>query len=169
MDTDDSCTQREDSHFALNTEACFANINYCSFASVNIVLNNVCMVVLVIPQICKCQVLGSSRWKKTVYVQTFSVLTVWDGIGSMKILGCVWTLGSVQYVGIMAGLLATVPHSPTCMYFLLLLFKNTFSPKEILLRKDDWIYYYKKDVYSKLNYAQIIHWGSNHSFSLPPR
>lgn len=47
--------------------------------------------------------------------------------------------------------------------------QQRISPKETLLRKDAWVYYYKKDVYSNLKYAQIIHRGSDHSFSLPPR
>lgn len=36
-------------------------------------LCNRCMVVLVMHPICRCQVPGSRRWKKTMYVQTVSV------------------------------------------------------------------------------------------------
>lgn len=132
MYVDHNFTWRENWHFALNSETCFVDINYCSFASAEYCgLCNVCMVVLVKPPICRCQVPGSTRWKKTTYMQTFSVLTPWDGKGLAKSLGCVWTLGSVQYVGIMAGLLlTTVRQPPACMCFLLLLLKNASRPKE---------------------------------------
>lgn len=75
--------------------------------------------------------------------------------------------GQCPVHSVRAGLLTAAWHPPVHGDFLLL--RNASSLGEILLRKVAWMEYYKKDVYSNLKYAQIIHRGSNHPFSLPPR
>lgn len=89
----------------------------------------------------------------------------WERIG-WKLRSCLVS-GQCPVHCFRAGLLTTAWHPPVRGDFLML--RNAFSLREILLRKDAWMEYYKKDVYSYLKYAQIIHRGSNHPFSLPPR
>lgn len=89
----------------------------------------------------------------------------WERIG-WNLRPCLVS-GQCPVHSVRVGLFTTAWHPPVHEHFLLL--RNASSLGEILLRKVAWMEYYKKDVYSNLKYAQIIHRGSNHPFSLPPR
>lgn len=126
--------------------------------------------------ICRCQVPGSRRWKKTMYVQRVLVSGYslrWKRISQKfrlcldseqhPVRGYCGRSSSCYSMSVSASCLQVLPATAA---------QKCIQSQSNSLQKrclDIVLQYYKKDVYSNLKYAQIIHRGSNDSFSLPPR